>query len=72
MTTFSADIRPLFRTRDVDAMRFALDLSSYEDVRANADAIYERLSQGTMPCDGPWPPEQTARFQAWMQEGFPE
>ena len=72
MTSFSTDIRPLFRDRDVESMQSWFDLSNYEDVRTNAEAIYERLSEGTMPCDGPWSPEQTAQFQAWMQEGFPE
>ena len=36
-------------------MRFAFDLWSYEDVSANATAILEKLSAGTMPCDGAWP-----------------
>jgi hypothetical protein len=33
------DIRPLFRDKDVQSMSSALDLSSYEDVRANADEV---------------------------------
>lgn len=43
---FSADIRPLFRKNpDVDAMKgFGLDLSSYEDVKAQAEAIYRTLA----------------------------
>ena len=49
MTSFANDIAPLFRPRDVDAMRFAMDLSSYADVRDNAQVIYERLADGTMP-----------------------
>jgi hypothetical protein len=57
--TFARDIRPLFRDRDISSMTFAFDLSSYEDVRANAEGIYERLAEGTMPCDGPWPAEDT-------------
>ena len=55
--TFERDIRPLFRPEDVDAMSFAFDLASYEDVRANADEIYERLADGSMPCDSRWPAE---------------
>ena len=50
---FERDIRPLFRSEDVDAMSFAFDLSSYEDVRENAEAIYDCLADGTMPCDAP-------------------
>jgi hypothetical protein len=68
--TFERDIRPLFRDRDVNSMTFAFDLSSYDDVRANADGIYGRLAAGTMPCDGAWRPEDVARFQAWIDSGF--
>jgi hypothetical protein len=34
---FERDIRPLFRDKDVQSMSSAFDLSSDEDVRANAD-----------------------------------
>ena len=50
--TYGRDIRPLFRDGDVESMSFAFDLSSYEDVRDNAEATYDRLDGGTMPCDG--------------------
>jgi hypothetical protein len=30
-------------------MSFAFDLSSYEEVRRNAEEIYERLADGSMP-----------------------
>lgn len=69
--SFAADIRPLFRDSDVAAMKFRLDLSSYEDVRDNADEIYERLEDGSMPCDGGWPADQVARFKAWIDAGTP-
>jgi len=49
---------------------YGLDLSSYEDVRAEADAIYTRLEDGSMPCDGPWPEKQMALFKQWMEEGM--
>jgi hypothetical protein len=70
--SFATDIRPLFRdTPDIDTMKdFGLDLSSYEDVRAHATAIYERLEDGSMPCDGPWPKEHLAAFKQWMEEGM--
>jgi hypothetical protein len=64
------DIRPLFRDQDIDDMLFAFDLSKVEDVRANAPGIYERLSDGTMPCYGPWPDEQIAKFKEWMDGGM--
>jgi hypothetical protein len=62
-------IRPLFRYRDVRSMSFAFDLSSYEDVRANADAILERLAAGNMPCDGRWPDQQVESFRTWINQG---
>jgi hypothetical protein len=68
---FERDIRPLFRPEDVDAMSFAFDLASYDDVRANAESIYERLAEGSMPCDARWPPEQVERFRAWIDAGSP-
>ena len=68
--TFEHDIRPLFRDGDIRSMSFAFDLSSYDEVRANAAAIQGRLANGTMPCDGAWPPENVARFQAWIDGGF--
>ena len=70
--SFAADIRPLFRdSPDVDAMKsFGLDLSSYEDVKAQSEAIYARLEDGSMPCDDPWPKEQVAKFKQWMTEGM--
>jgi hypothetical protein len=46
------------------------DLSSYDDVRANADGIYSRLADGSMPCYGAWPGENVQRFRAWMEGGF--
>lgn len=68
--SFAADIRPLFREDDREAMEFAFDLFEYEDVRDNAAAILERLEDGSMPCDGEWPEEQVARFRAWIDAGL--
>jgi hypothetical protein len=68
--SFERDIRPLFRTDDREAMEFAFDLHSYEDVRENAGGILERLEDGSMPCDGEWPEERVALFRAWMDEGL--
>jgi hypothetical protein len=68
---FEQDIRPLFRAMDVEEMSFAFDLSSYDEVRENAEAIYERLVEGTMPCDAPWPEEDQERFRAWIDAGTP-
>ncbi len=70
--SFARDIRPLFREEDIEAMQdFAnFDLSKYEDVRAEASNIYDRLSDGSMPCDEVWPDEQIDRFKQWMDGGF--
>jgi hypothetical protein len=71
VSSFAHDIRPLFRDKDVEDMRFAFDLSAYDDVKSNASGIYDRLSDGSMPCDGAWSTEHIALFRQWMDEGFP-
>lgn len=70
--SFATDIRPLFRDKpDVEAMkRLGLDLSSYQDVKDQADEIYLRLEDGSMPCDEPWPGERIALFKRWLDEGM--
>ncbi len=72
MASFAQDIRPLFRDSDIQRMSFVFDLSRYEDVKDNAAAIAERLSDGSMPCDGPWPEDRVALFRQWMIEGYPQ
>jgi hypothetical protein len=42
-TSYQADIRPLFTQRDIHAMSKAFDLASYDDVRAHAAAIFDRI-----------------------------
>ena len=69
--TYERDISPLFRDGDIRSMSFAFDLGSYDDVRANAEAIHQRLANGTMPCDGAWPAEQIAVFKRWIDAGKP-
>lgn len=70
MPGFAQDIHPLFRDRDVQAMRYAFDLSDYAAVRDHADAIHAQLASGDMPCDGAWPPERVALFRQWMDAGY--
>jgi len=70
MPGFAADIRPLFRDKDIKRMAFAFDLGSYDDVKSNADGIYERLADGSMPCDGAWSPDQIALFRQWIDDGL--
>jgi len=69
---FSEHIRPLFRTSDREAMKWAFDLAIYADVATNAAAILERLRAGSMPCDGPWPSARVDVFQRWVDAGVPE
>ena len=68
---FDDDIKPLFREGDRNAMRFAFDLWSPEDVSTHADAILAQLQAGTMPCDGAWPAERVAVFRRWIDAGKP-
>ncbi|MFN8535306.1 MAG: hypothetical protein U0556_17350 [Dehalococcoidia bacterium] len=71
MPSFSQDIRPLFRDKDITAMEFAFDLSDYEEVKANAEGIYQRLADGSMPCDDAWPAERVALFRQWIDAATP-
>jgi len=68
---FARDIRPLFREDDKDAMDFVFDLWDYDDVRKHAEDILERLTDGSMPCDGEWPEEQIDLFRRWIEAGMP-
>jgi hypothetical protein len=70
--SFAGDIGSLFRdTPDVKTMKgMGLDLSSYEDVKAKAQATCSRLEDGSMPCDGAWPEDHVSRFKRWMDEGM--
>lgn len=69
---FEEDIKPLFRPRDVTVMRnvAGFDLSKYEDVKANADKIAQRL-RINMPCDGLWPEEDIKKLESWKDGGMP-
>ena len=69
--SFAAHIKPLFREHDRQSMSFAFDLWSCDDVQAHAAEILERLGDGTMPCDGAWPPAQVEVFKRWTETGFP-
>ncbi|BCH20442.1 hypothetical protein [Mesorhizobium sp. L-8-3] len=69
--SFEADIKPLFRPMDVNVMQAVagFNLHKLEDVRAKADKILDRL-RTNMPCDGLWPAEDVARFEAWIKGGM--
>src|SRR5262245_195866 len=57
----------MFRERDRQAMQSRFDLWSYDDVSRHAETILTRLRDGTMPCDGAWPPAQIDVFQRWVE-----
>jgi hypothetical protein len=67
--SFERQIKYLFREGDRRSMRFAFDLWAYDDVSEHAEAILERLQNGTMPCDGAWPAERVAVFARWLDTG---
>ena len=67
---FEAHIKPLFRASDRQSMSFALDLWSYDDVRAHAADIGRRLQDGSMPCDGAWSAARIEVFQRWTDTGL--
>ncbi|CCE98518.1 hypothetical protein SFHH103_04027 (plasmid) [Sinorhizobium fredii HH103] len=69
--SFEEDIKTLFRPRDVNVMQAmaGFNLHQLEDVRARADKILDRL-RTNMPCDGLWPAEDVAKFQAWIKGGM--
>lgn len=69
---FGQDIRPMFREKDIQAMKGVanFDLSKFEDVRTHATDILERVSDGSMPCDVAWSAEQIATFKQWIDEGM--
>jgi hypothetical protein len=74
--SFANDIVPVFR-QFRGSMMWRFDLTKYDDVKANAQAIYSQISTppnlGGMP-PAPYPPltkEQIAAFKSWMDQGFP-
>jgi len=71
--SFERDVKPLFRERDRGSMLEVakFDLWERDDVADNAEAIVKRLEDGSMPCDGAWPPEHIAAFRQWMDAGMP-
>lgn len=71
VSSFERDIRPLFRNSDRLEMDFAFDLRSYDEVKHHAQSILERIVDGTMPCDDPWPRARVELFRTWIVEGMP-
>ena len=78
-TSFQADIRPLFTERDVQGMIKGFDLASYDEVKAHAAAVYDRIrgiGGAVMPPppprgEGPWPQSRIDLFAKWVADGCP-
>jgi len=76
--SFQTDILPLFTERDIHAMSKAFNLASYDDVKAHAAAIYDRIrgiGGAVMPPpppagEGPWPQSRIDLFAKWMADGY--
>jgi hypothetical protein len=79
LTCFQADICPLFTERDIQGMKKGFNLASYDDVKAHAAAIYDRIrgiGGAVMPPppprgEGPWQQSRIELFAKWMADGFP-
>jgi hypothetical protein len=69
---FDEHVKALFRSLDRDAMTWAFDLWSYDDVATNAQGILQRVLAGTMPCDSAWPAEKVDVFARWVDNGTPQ
>lgn len=76
---FEEDILPLFRPQDINAMKFAVDLSNYDAVYANRNDIFSRLQDKTfldlptgMPKDAPWSLDKLHIFQKWLRTSAPK
>jgi hypothetical protein len=78
-TSFQADIRPLFTERDIQGMIKGFNLASYDEVKAHAAAIYDRIrgiGGAVMPPppprgEGPWPQSRIDLFARWVADGCP-
>jgi hypothetical protein len=75
-TSFQSDILPIFQTFQ-GAMMWRFDLTSYEQVKANALLVYRRITNadgaGYMPPP-PYPSlteRQIRLFEQWIEAGMP-
>ena len=76
-TSFQADIRPLFTERDIEGMKKGFNLASYDEVKAHAAAIYDRIrgiGGALMPPppprgEGPWAQSRIDLFAKWIADG---
>ncbi|MDJ0901618.1 MAG: hypothetical protein QNJ55_22740 [Xenococcus sp. MO_188.B8] len=71
--SFKNNIQPLFKQFQ-GPMMWRFDLSSYDDVKANAQLIYSRICNSEAPMPPPPFPRltdsQIKMFKDWMDNGF--
>ena len=76
LSSYQADIRPLFTQRDIHAMSKAFDLANYDHVRANAAASSTAFVGSAAPSmpppppkgEGPWPQSRVDLFgKGWRR-----
>jgi hypothetical protein len=71
--SFANDIAPMFKPFNVN-MAWRFGLTTYDDVKANAELIYSRMTNiGSPMPPPPYPPftaEQIALFNQWMLDGY--
>jgi hypothetical protein len=67
---FERDVLPLFRSEDVEAMSFAFDLSSYEDVCENAEEMHSRLCRRHDALRCTLAEEDVGRVRRWIDAGM--
>jgi hypothetical protein len=78
-TSFATDIRPLFTDRDIQGMSKAFNLASYDEVKAHAAAIFDRIrgiGGAVMPPppprgEGAWAQSRIDLFAKWVADGCP-
>jgi hypothetical protein len=78
-TSFATDIRPLFTQRDIQGMSKAFNLANYDEVKAHAAAIFDRIrgiGGAVMPPpppkgEGPWAQSHIDLFAKWVADGCP-
>jgi hypothetical protein len=78
--SFVVDTPPLFTALDIQKMAWFCDLSKYDDVKANAPEILDRLKEiggAVMPPppskggDGPRSAGKIALFASWIDAACP-
>jgi hypothetical protein len=75
--SFKTDIVPLFTSVDVEHMgrlEVPLDDHAYMSQPDNAAAVYQQVSNGTMPPrasgEQPWSEDKVQLFKEWMDGGY--